>query len=192
MRSHLRSTAAVTGLFWFALAAVRLTRPSYWSPVTSLDYAAVGLFSAAMIGLGVCLWLIPASGPRWLAARIATIAAITNGGANFLEDWLLVRSFGNLWGLSALALVAALIALALLSLRSGARATGAVAAITVVGLFFIEAGGAALVGAAWIALASPYSLRSSGVARSCEQAPAAGLLGSVTFSGRLAPRKDSR
>lgn len=162
MRSHSRSIAAVTGLLWIALAAVRSTRPMYWAPVTSLDYAAVGIFSAAMVGLGVCLWLIPASGPRWLAARIATTAAIANGGANFLEDWLLIRSFGNVWVLSAFALAVALIALAALSLRSGARATGAVATMTVVGLFFIEAGGAALVGAAWLALAIPWPRNSFG------------------------------
>jgi hypothetical protein len=163
-RGYSRPLAAVTGLLWIALAAVRSTRPMYWSPVTSLDHAAVGLFSGAMLGLGLCLWLASTSGPAWIAARIATAAAITNGGANFLEDWLLIRSFGNVWVLSAFALAVALIALAALSLRAGARMTSAVAAMTVVGLFFIEAGGAALVGAAWLAVAlpwPPYSLRSS-------------------------------
>lgn len=48
-----RALAAVTGLLWIAYGAIRLTEPAYWAPVTPLDHAAVVLFSAAMLGLGL-------------------------------------------------------------------------------------------------------------------------------------------
>lgn len=156
MRGLFRTVAAVTGGLWIAYAAVRLAGPAYWAPVTPVDHLAVVLFSAAMLSLALSLWPLGTSLPGRLSARAASAAAVTNGVANFLEDWIGLREFGGVWVLSAGAFALALGALAVSQIWSATRVYALVAALTVLGLVFIERGGAALIGAVWLAVAAGW------------------------------------
>lgn len=141
---------AITGALWIAVAAMGLAQPQYWVPVAAIDYAAMALFSAAMLGLGTSVWLLPTGGAARTAARVVVAAAVTNGIANLLEDGVGLKEFGGLWVVSILTLYVSLLVLALLSFRAGMRAHAAVAALSLVGLAFITVGGSALTGATWV------------------------------------------
>ena len=154
---------ATTGALWIAVAAANLTQPQHWVPVAALDYAAMALFSAGMIGLSLSVALLPTSGAARTAARIVSGAAATNGIANLLEDGVGLKEFGGLWVASILVLYLALIAFAVLSFRGAMRTIATVAAFSLIGLMLITYGGAALTGATWIVFAlAPLARRSAG------------------------------
>lgn len=157
----LRPVAAITGGLWIVYAAVRLTGPTYWAPVTILDYVAVVMWSAAMLALALCLWPLADEGAARIVARIGSVGAITNSAANLLDDLFRLRLFGSGFVVSALVILIALVVLAVLLFRSGARSYAAVALLTVLGLALVDVGGAAVVGATWsaVALRWPPGLR---------------------------------
>ncbi len=71
-----------------------------------------------MLGLALCLWPLADAGAARIVARIGSVGAITNSGANLLEDFFRLRLFGSGFVVSALVIVIALVALAVLLLRS--------------------------------------------------------------------------
>jgi hypothetical protein len=91
-----RATAAlaIAGVAWLAAGVVWFANPEYWSPVTAIDYAAVGLYSLALLTTAVALALLERlDAVRTHAlARVAllgsSIGGIVAGVANFGEDWL--------------------------------------------------------------------------------------------------------
>jgi len=83
----------ITGVAWIARGIVAMAAPDYYAPVTAIDYAAVGLFSLALMIAAAALALLRRSAARvHRAARAALLGAaiggIVAGVANFGEDWL--------------------------------------------------------------------------------------------------------
>jgi hypothetical protein len=92
----MRATAAlaIAGAAWIAAGLVSFANPDYWSPVTAIDYAAVGLYSLALLTTAVALALLErVDAVRAHAlARVALVGSAIGGAvtgvANFGEDWL--------------------------------------------------------------------------------------------------------
>jgi hypothetical protein len=155
--------AALCGLIWVALGIVRSTDPRYWSPVTTLDYAAVGGFSAATIVLGACIWPFGRHADRavrWISGFTA-IAAVAVGLGNFLEDWLLIRPFGLLFMLGLFGTLLGLIALTVaVAVRGPARVAALVPLLCVPGLLLSMSSsqtsilGGTLMGLIWLGVAA--------------------------------------
>jgi len=112
IRPSFATLAILNGVLWLAGVAA-FGEPTYWSPSSPLDYAAVGLFSAGALTFGFCLWRLGEGerSPASIAARIGAISAIVVSGANIAEDALLIRPFGVLWIAGVFALEIALLVL---------------------------------------------------------------------------------
>lgn len=91
--------------------------PQYWNPQTAVDYAAVISFTLALYLLALGLWFIHRERQQtqhisewlWLAGiGLACFGAVTAGSANFLEDWLAVNAFGDLFVVGGLTLAVGL------------------------------------------------------------------------------------
>lgn len=71
-----------------------MSDPDYYAPVTAIDYAAVGLYSVALVATAVALALLDRSGAARshsvarAALRTGAIGGVVAGVANFGEDWL--------------------------------------------------------------------------------------------------------
>lgn len=88
--------AVLTGLLWGLRGWVALSDPRYWAPSTAVDYAAVILFSAALMSLGACVWWLRLGADRLVRAGGAFAAGglMTAGIANLLEDGAGLRPLG--------------------------------------------------------------------------------------------------
>lgn len=150
----------VVGVLWCARSLQSLTDPAYTDPGNVWDWLAVVSFSAALFALAVALpafaqlvggqlvfvvSLVPAAG-----AMIAGIGNLLEDGAQleWAGDWLYLPSV-TLFVLGLIALTVTIAAAG----RGRARLLAAVPALTLVG-GLLEAGGAVLVLAAWLAAAS--------------------------------------
>jgi len=130
--------AILNGVLWLASGVAAFGEPTYWSPSSPLDYAAVGLFSAGALAFGLCLWFLSDGwrGATSIAARIGAISAIVVSGANIAEDALLIRPFGALWIAGVFALEIALLVLGVaLALTPGRRALALPVLLTLVAFF---------------------------------------------------------
>ena len=111
--------------------------PTYWSPTSMLDYAAVALYSGGLITLALCIWRLrvlrtPAVSLGGAAAAFGLGAA---GIVNLIEDGLGLKALGVVYVAAILIGTLALIPLGLGLARSkGPRWVGAVALLTLAGL----------------------------------------------------------
>jgi hypothetical protein len=154
--------AIVSGAVWIALGIVRLADPTYWSPESRLDYAAVGLFSAALLTLGLCLIRVNVSlsGLTRRAGQAAGFGAIVVSLANLIEDGFHVAAFGLLFIAGTLSVSVALLVLGIALVRpSASRWLGALVLLTLVGLFLSSRGGFFVIGALWLAAGAVAPLR---------------------------------
>lgn len=91
--------ALMAGAVWAARIWIVTMDPTYWSPSSTLDYAAVALYSAGLITLALCLWRLrvvhtPAVSRGGAAAALGLGTA---GIANLIEDGLGLKPFGVLY-----------------------------------------------------------------------------------------------
>ncbi len=63
--------ALAGGAVWAVRAWITTMDPTYWSPTSMLDYAAVALYSAGLITLALCIWRL----------RVVRRFAVSRGGA---------------------------------------------------------------------------------------------------------------
>lgn len=147
-----RSALLAAGLAWLARATIGLYRPDYWSPRTTLDYAAVVGTSAALIlmALGARGFYQhhPAPPSRaqtaWrVGIPITCISAFTVGVSNFIEDALNVKGLGIVWVIGILALLAGLLisGISAFWLPSFSRWVGILFLVCALGLLFTESNG---------------------------------------------------
>jgi hypothetical protein len=102
------------GLVWIGRAVLELVfQPEYWSPQTAVDYTAVISFTLALYLLAISLWLIHRERQlgdhfsKWLwlgGIWLACFGAVVAGSANFIEDWLAIKAFGELFVVGGLTL----------------------------------------------------------------------------------------
>lgn len=88
-----------TGAVWAARIWIMTMDPTYWSPASTLDYAAVALYSAGLITLAMCMWRLrvvhtPAVSRGGAAAALGLGTA---GIANLVEDGLGLKPFGAVY-----------------------------------------------------------------------------------------------
>ena len=151
---------ALTGAAWLARGAIGLAGPSYYAPVTALDFAAVWAMSGALLltaGSFLAMLRDRPSPDRsvaiaaWTGAAGAVVAAIGNA----LEDALGVDAGWMLFVIGAAATPLALIALGAFALRGGAarRAVAGALFAAALGFFAADAGGLVLTGIAFFVLA---------------------------------------
>jgi peptidoglycan/LPS O-acetylase OafA/YrhL len=144
----------LNGALWLALSLVAFGDPTYWSPSSPLDFAAVGLFSAAALTLGLCLWRFDDGrlSATSIAARIGAISAIVVSAANFAEDWLRISPFGVLWVAGVFVGTGAMLVLGIaLAWTPRRRALAVPVLVTILGFFLGSTPyGRLLIGIAWI------------------------------------------
>lgn len=131
--------ALVAGAVWAARTWIVTMDPTYWSPSSTLDYAAVALYSAGLITLAVCIWRLrvthtPVISRGGAAAALGLGAA---GIANLVEDGLGLKSFGVVYVAGVLIGTFALIPFGIGLARAGRPPWLAAAALlTFLGLIF--------------------------------------------------------
>jgi hypothetical protein len=130
--------------------------PSYWSPISTVDYASVAFGSAALMALAVCVWELrvlstPAVTIGGAAAALGLLAA---GVANMLEDWFGLPAFGVPFAGGLLVGSFALIPMGVgLARGSGSRWIALGPLLTFPGLIFLSQWwGMAIVATTWVAL----------------------------------------
>ena len=78
------------GVEWGALGAIATAKPVYYAPSTTLDYAALVVYSAALLLLAASIWGVGVTGGRaakW--SRVLAFAGLLVAAvANFAEDGL--------------------------------------------------------------------------------------------------------
>ena len=151
---------ALTGVAWFVRGAIGLAGPSYYAPVTALDFAAVWAMSGGLLltaGSFLALlrdWPSPdrsVAVAAWAGAAGAVVAAIGNA----LEDAFDVDAGWMLFVVGAVATALALVALGAFALRGGVarRAVAGALFVAALGFFAADAGGLVLTGIAFFVLA---------------------------------------
>lgn len=133
--------ALMAGVVWAARIWIVTMDPSYWSPSSTLDYAAVALYSAGLITLALCLWCLrvvhtPAVSRGGAAAALGLGTA---GIANLVEDGLGLKPFGVVYVAGVLIGTFALIPLGIgLARARRPRWLAAAALLTFPGLLFLS------------------------------------------------------
>lgn len=145
----------VAGLLTIGRAAIELTEPAYYDPVTALDYTAAIGSSVAWGGMAVALFLWWSVTPirRWsIFVLLSAIGVLVSSLGNFLED-IVRTSFGEFlfsYGGMAGAISLILAAVTALSAKSRFRWSGLFMLGVVAGSIFPDNGGEFLVGASLI------------------------------------------
>ena len=113
--------ALVTGAVWAVRTWIVTMDPTYWAPRSTLDYAAVALYSAGLITLAVCIWRLPvAHTPAISRSGAAAVLGLGAAGiANLVEDGLGLKSFGVVYVAGVLIGTFALIPLSIGLARAG-------------------------------------------------------------------------
>ena len=147
--------AVLVGSPWAVRSAIGFAQPNYVDPVTTLDWAAVISFSAALAAFAPGAWLIRDLAGHGRAAGIAA-AVLALGGlvaavGNFVEDGLGVSAFGDVFATGLLGVLAGLIGLTAILLVSRQYLVAALPASAFVGVMASnENGGGFLILAAWL------------------------------------------
>ena len=141
------------GIAWAFRSVLELYAPEYYDPVSTIDYAAVFGYTAALILSGPAVLLLARlarSTPTLIAATTVAIAAIVAGVANTLEDALDVGWMTWVYLGAILALVAASIALTVTLAVERRFRLAAVLAVLTIGIctaFTVLLGGLLILGA---------------------------------------------
>lgn len=134
----------LTGGIWATQALVGFAEPDYWNPVTTLDFAAVWLYSAGFLTLALTVTLlgrlVPARSVR-LAAIAMAIAALVTGVANGIEDGLGVKTAGTVYVIGALALLVCTLVLVVALARAGHPRLAWMMGGVAIGLLLVSGGG---------------------------------------------------
>lgn len=157
----------LTGGVWATHALVGFAEPEYWNPVTTLDFAAVWLYSAGFLTLALTATLlgrlVPTRSVR-RAAIVMAIAALVTGVANGIEDGLGVKTAGTVYVIGALALLVGTLVLVVALARDGPARLAWMTGGLAIGLLLVSIGGglvilgmlgALAVRPAWFLVADP-------------------------------------
>jgi hypothetical protein len=150
--------AVLAGTGWLAYAAVQVSGPDYWRPVTVIDHAAVLLYSLSLLICAAAFVALagaarPQIGGRGLAAaRLGAVGAVVAGVANVGEDSFGIAVLGYPFMFGMLVFGVGGLAFGLtLALSARWRALALLPPLTFCVLPFGGVGGPLVVGAAWIA-----------------------------------------
>jgi hypothetical protein len=132
-----------TGVAWAASSLILLARPTYWDPVTLLDWAAVIVHTLAWLLFAPSIVLVS----RLAAARRAHLlgiaiasAALVTGIANLVEDGLRLAA-ANTWYLyGILVATVLLVPFAYMFARERATRLAAFSVLLFLGIGFTAAG----------------------------------------------------
>jgi hypothetical protein len=131
-----------------AASSILLANPSYWDPATTLDWAAVWLFTAALLLLGpsvLALARLTPSRSTMAAAVVIAIGAIAAGVANALEDGLGVKAMGTLYVIGFLTAGLSLPALAAAFRHAGASRLAGLSLALFLGVLLFTIGGGLII-----------------------------------------------
>lgn len=154
-----------TGLIWIWRAALEgLAQPQYWNPQDASDYLAVALTTLALLGMGIGLFAFRRAfsiTPKWASqlwtagSLLILLDGVIGGVSNFLEDWLHLSPFGDLYVITGLIGVAGflLVILATLFGKPLSKIIPLLYFLFLLGGAFPDDGGGYLSGAALITLA---------------------------------------
>ena len=153
------------GVVWIVRAGLELAfQPNYWNPQGVVDYAAVAGSTLALLLLALGVWSIHLGRQQasrtlssWLWIVGLTLAcggALAAGLANFFEDWLSIKAFGDLfvWGSLALFIGLLLAGISTIRARDVSRWTGWLLIACALGLGTIDSGGGFVIGLSLIGL----------------------------------------
>ena len=159
-----RPALILGGVVWILRASLEvLFQPDYWNPKSAVDYAAVGSFSLGLFLLALGLIAVHLGrhterGPRriaWnLGISLSIVGAVVAGAANFLEDWLGIKAFGDFFVYGLLSLFVGLIVSGISTIRADdiSRWTGWLLLACAIGLGLPDQGGLFIVGISLIVL----------------------------------------
>jgi hypothetical protein len=144
-----------------AYAAIGFADTNSDDPQSVSDYAAVILFSAALIGVAAALAFLrqlraaPSRSSASIGLAAAAAGAALAGVGNFIEDGLGVSAFGLLFVLGGLALIVGVLAAATMAITTAPpwRWVGVALFLLAAGIAIGEEPGFALVALVWLALA---------------------------------------
>lgn len=147
----------VAGVLVTGRAAIELTSPSYWSPVSVLDYSAVAGTTIAWLVTALAVVLL-AGTPQLRRARLALLVAAAGTAisavGNLLEDLFGVALGGDLfsWGgmIGAISLLVGV--LLVLTVKDRLRWSGIFLAVFIAGGIFPDDGGQFVSGVALLGL----------------------------------------
>ncbi len=146
----------LTGLAWAATSLLALAGPQYWDPVTTLDWTAVWVYTAAWLLFApaiILLGRLASSRVVMTVAVVCAIGAVVAGGANALEDGFGVDGAGSWYVLGFLAVVLYLVPLALMLWRAQCRRLAGLTLGLFLGILLFTLGGGLIILAAFGALA---------------------------------------
>jgi hypothetical protein len=162
--------ALVAGGLSLANAAIGLADTDSDDPQSAGDYAAIVVFSAALVGAAIASGSLRRLGAaRSRRAAGLGLATAATGGAlagigNLLEDGFGVSAFGLLFALGGLILIIGLLAAGVaLTIAPGWRLVGVALLLVAVGIAVGEEPGFALAGLSWTASAVVLAGRDRGV-----------------------------
>ncbi len=145
-----------TGIAWAVRSLLEYAHPDYWDPVTALDWAAIWLFSAALLLLAPAVLLMSRLAPHppvTAVARVVAAGAVVAGVANGLEDGLGVNWLGIFYVAGILVAGLALLPLAVAFRRAGSVRLGWLTAALFLGILTFTLGGGLIVLVAFASLA---------------------------------------
>ena len=148
-------TALLSGILWGLRGWVGLSDPRYWAPVTGTDFAAVFLFSGALLSLAACVsWLrLGHDSLVRVGGAVAATGLFAAGIANLLEDAAGLRGFGLAYVTSVVVGTLALVPLGAGLLRApDTRWLGGLVLLTVPALMAMTTWpGTAVLTVSWVA-----------------------------------------
>ena len=151
---------AITGVAWVARGVIGLASPTYYAPVSALDFAAVWAFSGALLLTAASFAALVRTWPErdravGVAALAGSAAAVAASIGNALEDALDIDAGWMLYVAGAIGTALAFLVLGGLAFRAGraGRLAGGALIAAAIGLFAADAGGLVVTGLAFFALA---------------------------------------
>ena len=143
-----RLVGLLTGVAWAIRALIGFAEPAYYHPVTPLDWAAVWLFSVALLLLApavILLSRIPSARSTRTIGWVIAAGAVMAGVANALEDGFGYRAFGTVYVNGILAAGISIIALAVALRRARYSRLARLTLGLFIGFVLLSAGGGLLV-----------------------------------------------
>lgn len=138
----------LAGAAWAALSLLQAAHPDYWDPVTTLDWGAIWLYSAAWLLMAPAVvllgWLAVTRQVRAVATFVAC-AAVLAGGSNAMEDGLGAEGWGTPYVVGFIAACLGLIALAAMLKQARHTRLAGIAVGLFLGVMLFTLGGGLIV-----------------------------------------------
>ena len=150
--------ALAVGLSWALVSARAFVDADPFHPVTVLDWVATLSFSVALAMLAPAAWLIAELAGRGkavvVAAALMALGGLVAAVANFIEDGLGIKSFGQVFAVGLFGVLAGPLGLAVTLAIRRRFVLASLSVATFAGMFSSsEAGGGFLILGAWLMVA---------------------------------------